>query len=220
MSKRAWVIGGTSGIGKSAVQSLALYDIEVTGPEVDVRDRNQLNLFLDENAPFDVIVYCAGINHLDFIGDISNYIVMDMFDVNVIGFINVVNRLLKYQQSGKIICVVSSAADTPMRGSIAYCSSKAALKMAVKCTARELAPSWSVIGVSPIAVDGTAMTKYIDATVPRFRGWTPEQAREYELDGIPMGRRPSANEVGELIAQIADMNDFMSGSIIEFGGGK
>lgn len=220
---RVWIIGGKTGIGDAVAIRLAAeggFDIYITGKEVDVRNRIALSEYIANNGIFDTIIYSAGVNYLSMIPGVSEFEVDEIFHTNVIGFINVLHELTYHQRAGKIICIVSSAADNAMRGSIAYCSSKAALKMAVKCAAREMAPKWSVIGVSPIAVDRTPMTAYIDKAVPALRGWTEQQARDYELSGIPMGRRPDKTEVADLILDIITMSDFLSGSIIDFGGGK
>jgi len=214
---RIWVIGGLSGIGLATAKVLRNQNhiVKSTGQELDVRNYEQLNKFSSNNF-FDVIIYSAGVNTLSFISDIEDTKMQDQFDVNVIGFINVLKALTNNQDNGKIICVVSSAADIAMRGSIAYCASKAALKMAVKCAARELAPNWSVVGISPGVVDNTAMSNYVDKEVLKLRGWTAEEAKQYELSSIPMSRRCTVNECSDAILHIMNIDEYLSGSIIDF----
>jgi NAD(P)-dependent dehydrogenase (short-subunit alcohol dehydrogenase family) len=69
-------------------------------------------------------------------------------------------------------------------------------------------------------VEGTAMTKYIDETIPKFRGWTPEYAREYERASVPSGRRATLEEVAETIRWVLLGPEQMTGAIIKINGGK
>jgi pteridine reductase len=107
-----------------------------------------------------------------------------------------------------------------MRNSIAYCSSKAALVQAVRCAARELAPHVRVNAVSPAIIEHTPMTTNIDAAVQLQRGWSEEEALEYERKLIPMGRRATKEEVAQVVLQTLAGPQFMTGSNIEITGGK
>jgi len=144
----------------------------------------------------------------------------DVFDVNVFGFFNVLNQLLARQEGGNVLALVSDSSHTPMRGSMAYCTSKAALHQAVRVAARELSPEWRVNGVSPSIVAGTRMTKFVDETVPGFRGWDPEKAAEYEKSMVPIGRRATKLEVARVMLDVLMGPAFMTGSIVEMTGGK
>jgi NAD(P)-dependent dehydrogenase (short-subunit alcohol dehydrogenase family) len=119
-----------------------------------------------------------------------------------------------------IVAVSSDAAERPMRTSIAYCASKAALNMAVKVAARELAPEIRVNAVSPGMVSGTAMTEYIDDVVPEIRRWTPEAAARYEQSQIPAGRRATKDEVADLVYHTLCGPEYMTGSILTLNGGR
>ena len=221
--KKVWVIGGLTGIGKALSDLIVKqcdYWVAPTGEEVDVCIKGQLVDFLDANGPFDVTVYCAGVKHLGMIATVSQTDLVSMFCVNVIGFINTMSALSISQNFGKVVCVVSTAADIPMRTSIGYCSSKAALKMAVQCAAREMAPTWSVVGVSPHIVADTPMTKSSDEIIEAMRHWTPDEALQYELAQVPMGRRTTADEVAKFIYQVMDMSPYLTGSVIDFAGGR
>lgn len=220
--RKVWVIGGLTGIGKALCDLIIHncdYQVTPTGEEVDVRVKIQLIKFLEVNGPFDITVYCAGIKHLGNITDLSSAYLVDEFYVNAIGFINTMGALASSQNSGKVVCVVSTAADIPMRHSIGYCSSKAALKMAVRCAARELAPGWSVVGVSPHIVDDTPMTISADKKIQELCNLAKTNAMEYELSRVPMKRRTNPFEVAEFIYQVMEMSPYLTGSIINFAGG-
>jgi NAD(P)-dependent dehydrogenase (short-subunit alcohol dehydrogenase family) len=107
-----------------------------------------------------------------------------------------------------------------MRGSLMYNSSKAALAFSIRNMARELAPNTVVVGVAPCIIEDTPMTEYIDETVPVFRGWTPEKAREYERSNIPLGRRLTKDEVAQTMLFALNGPEALTGSILNITGGR
>lgn len=224
------VIGGHSGVGADFVQRATtdkrFWHVDWHAPKqstLDVRRQEDILVFFQENGPFDYIVYTAGINRLSWVQDLAYADLEHAFKVNTFGFIQAVGSheaVFPGYNDVRAVAVVSDSARNPMRGSIAYCSSKAALEMAIKCLARELAPRWSVNGVSPGIIEDTPMTKYIDSTVPDFRGWDPERAKQYEQSMIPMGRRATKQEVSHLLLDTLMAPKYMSGNITELTGGK
>lgn len=209
-----WVIGGTSGIGKAIVDTLQHQGhhgfVFATGEEVDVTDQSAIEQELvhisdattgEVEDPLQQVFFCAGISYLNWLGKMDDAGLgnaQEVIDVNLMGFINVMNFLVKawgdglldcqsYQRLPINVCAVSSdAANRPMRTSIAYCASKAGLNMAIRVAARELGPAgWRVWGVAPGMIEHTEhypsrMTQYIDVRVPEVRGWTADEATVYE----------------------------------------
>lgn len=225
MDYRMWVVGGDTGIGACVAQMAAssgvFKEVLCTGKDlVNVQNASSIDRFIHEAGPFSHTVFSAGIASLQMIGDLDMTAVMEVYDINVFGFMRLMRSLGNHQVGGRVCAVVSDAGKVPMRGSMAYCSSKAALAMAIRVAAREMAPNWSINGVSPCVVEDTRMTDWIDATVPSFRGWTPEQARAYEQSSIPMGRRAMKFEVAAVILSTLLGPDFLTGSIIDLTGGK
>ena len=227
-----WVVGGDTGIGAAVAlraanveryNSVRVYgksNMDVSNP-YDLHDR--IDFDINKYGMPETIVYTAGANVLGNIGELNSADVHRQFSVNALGFVFLLDSLATLGMKDfplNIVAICSDAAETPMRGSIAYCSSKAALQMAIRCGAREMAPNWRINGISPSTVDGTAMTDYIDDTVPTFRGWTPEQARSYEMGNMPMKRRATVDEVVELVFQVINGPEFMTGSIVKLTGGK
>lgn len=221
---KVWVIGGTSGIG-SAISAECWYNgyqSISTGTEVDVRYPFGLKDIIDRNDGFDAIVYSAGINRLMHIKSTDMKQVEEIFTINVFGFMNLLRVLENSKTKTKttsVLAISSDAATRPMRTSIAYCSSKAALDMAVRCAAREIAPV-RVNAISPGMTAGTAMTKYIDETVPEMRGWTPQEALDYETSQIPMKRRASPMEIAKIAVAVLTGPAYLTGAIIPVNGGR
>jgi len=188
--------------------------------ELDVRDQESVTRYIDEHGPFDFTVYSVGMQQLSFIADLNLEVVQEMYDTNVFGFLRVLKALGLQQDRGRVCAVVSNAAQTPMRGSISYCSSKAALEMVVKVAAREWAPDWIITGVSPGPVEDTPMTRLVDNQVMSLRGWTQEQMRDYETSLIPMKRRSTRTECAAAILTMLLGPDMLTGQVLSMTGGR
>lgn len=224
MSK-LWVLGAkTGGVGDAILDTArgrwAYDEIIGTGTEVDVRNPDAIERFVKKHKPFTAVAYCVGINELAWINEIRSTQYLNMLHVNVVGFINVLQSVVRNQTSGNVLAISSDSSKTPMRGSLMYCSSKAAMDMAIKCAARELAPLWRINGIAPSVIADTNMSADVDKTVQDIRGWTAEQAMEYELSLVPMKRRVTKEEVAQLSHDILQGPEFMTGSIVEIRGGK
>lgn len=222
---KTWIIGNAEGsIGHALEEMLhgknSGHHVIGTGTEVDMRVPDKVQDWVDKHGPFNNVVYCAGIARLEWIKDLNLAETMNVFGVNVFGFMTMLKAVTTTQGHGNIVALVSDSSHVAMRGSMAYCTSKAALHQAVKVAARELAPHWRVNGVSPSIVAGTRMTKFIDETVPGFRGWDPDKAKEYESSLVPIGRRATKLEVARVLLDVMMGPDFMTGSIVEMTGGK
>lgn len=226
MIRQAWVVGSSGGIGSAVMEALDDSGVYVLGtPDgVDVRNYNSIRRFLTNNPiAIDSLVYCAGINKLDWSSVIDPVEMNNIYDVNVTGLVRVLQACDEAELDIKRVVVVSSdAAVRPMRTSLAYCASKAALDMAVKILARELASDDFAINiVSPGITHPTGMSKYVDDRVVDIRGWTIEQAQEYERSGIPLGRRASPSEIAEVIVKVLHMETtYMNGAVIPVNGGR
>jgi 3-oxoacyl-[acyl-carrier protein] reductase len=107
------------------------------------------------------VVNNAGVNALS---------IDSIIDTNVKGYIKGI-RLAAQAGVRRIINVGSIAGVRPMRGSMVYCASKAAVDMLTKQAARELAPRTQIFGLNPGRLEGTAMTKKVDEDVMRVRSW-------------------------------------------------
>lgn len=201
-----------------------------SGRDMYVPLQGEMNMLLPEtieeyiirNGPFDEIVYTAAVNELTWIKDITYADLERVFGVNVFGLVKTVGfHVRKFpDHKTRVVAIVSDSARTPMRGSLLYGSSKTALTGVLRNMARELAPSVTVVGVSPGIIDGTPMTEYIDEAVPKFRGWSPEEAKAYEQSMIPLKRRVTKKEVAQTVLFALNGPESLTGSIIEITGGK
>lgn len=220
------VIGGTSGIGKATCERLDLFgwNAIALGPnDCDVRVEQMVRDTVVRYRDVSQWVYSAGVNRLAFIEDQEEDETVDIYDVNVFGFLRLVKHLARWRPTDaktNVVLVGSDAAERPMRTSAVYCGSKAALHMSAKALARELAPRFRINVIAPGMTEPTGMQQYIDQTVPTLRGWTEEEAREYERSQIPMGTRADVEEVAEVIMDVMTGPESMTGSITTINGGR
>ena len=243
LKRTLWVIGADDyNLGMTVAQVAReeqLYErVYPTDEAMDVGNQELLVRYLTnlrkESPQTGVdIAYCAGINLLDAIEDVDELNIWQTFNVNVMGFIRVLQAVrrvyagmmdgrtpLTPQTTSNVVLVASDAARIPMRRSITYCASKAAAVQAMRVAARELAPYVRVNAVSPGIIDGTPMTTSIDAEVRQQRHWTEEQALDYERQQIPMQRRATKWEVADQILLTLNGPAYLTGANIEINGGK
>ena len=220
--RKYWVVGGTSGIGLATADWLARYGQAafISGREVSVDDTGQLRVFAEKWGPFDGLVYSAGVHNLQWAEATQPHTMMALYDVNVVGLLRVLQALdFKVERT---VVVGSDAGWRPMRTSLAYCCSKAALEMAVQVIARERASDQFAINlVAPGMTQPTDMQEYVDAAVPTLRGWTEAQAAEYEMSMTPLKRRAHVSEVAEVVGKTLMMETpYLNGATIAVNGAR
>jgi len=224
---RVLVVGGSSGIGFACLNALA----SNPGTVVMAPRKEELDVASDESVRnysvhygqhfFEGLVYSAGINYLEWHKKLDLDQMARVYNVNVIGLL----RLLQSFMFNKVVVVGSDAADMPMRTSVAYNASKAALNAAVKCIARESAYSGraypQINVVAPGKIEDTGMTDHVEKMVEDTRGWSPDRLREYELSRITMGRYGEPSEVAEVIRWLMfDAPAYLHGEVIKVNGGR
>lgn len=218
---KLWVVGAArDSLGEELMNRWEGPVVGTHHDEVDVTKRNQVTKFVSDHGPFSHVAYCAGTESLRWIHEMTETEMQRTLNVNLVGFVTVLQAITVWQESCNVVAVTSDAAKNPMRGSIAYCSSKAGLEMAVRCAARELAPDWRVNGVAPGTIEDTGMTRRNDAVIPALRGWSLEEAVEYETSRIPMARRASRAEIVDGILMVLNGPRYMTGEIVTINGGR
>lgn len=220
-----WVIGGSSGIGAYTADMLLSkgHCVVKTGKdEFDVTNDEVLKKWEEFGRPSN-IVYSAGINYLNWMGKGCLDEHLRVLDVNLFGFIRVVDALVSVgvDWPANIVAVSSDAGVRPLRTSISYCASKAGLDMAVRCAARELGPhGWRVNAVAPGMVDHTEMTKYVDETVPALRNWSVSTTLAYEQSQEVVEGRVQKSEVADAICWLLEAGPHVNGVILPVNGGR
>jgi NAD(P)-dependent dehydrogenase (short-subunit alcohol dehydrogenase family) len=223
MTANMLVIGATTpdGIGET-IANLADGPFVVARPtpqEMDVTSFDAVKKYLDEYGPFDNTVYCAGVQYLGKLDELDPADIQAIFDVNVVGFINVMAALVRQQKMGRMCAISSLAGRVPMTGSIGYCASKAALNHAVRCAAREMKSDWQITAIVPGTVANTPLTTSVDQQVMDIRGWDRDELLRQEQIRQPYGRRINKSEVAQLVMATFTGPMTLTGSVIDLTGG-
>jgi NAD(P)-dependent dehydrogenase (short-subunit alcohol dehydrogenase family) len=193
---------------------------------VDVNDRRSiLEGLVSMKGAADVIVNCAGVNHIDWFGNLNDSDWDYLMETNCKSIFNVVQEMLAtktLKEGGTVLNIVSNASHMPMTHSAAYNASKGAAEILTRQMARELGKTHklTVFGISPNKLKGTGMSDYIDARVCELRGWTPEEAAEYQKQSLPAGEETDPAAVAEFIAFLLSTKDrhkYLNGCIIPYG---
>lgn len=170
----------------------------------------------------DALINCAGINLIEFIPYLKQEDWDLVMDTNAKGIYLVSQALLEHLRGGTILNIVSNASHMPMTSSLAYNASKGAAEIMTKQMSRELIKTHdiTVFGISPNKLKNTGMSAYIDKKVCELRGWTPEQARNYQLASLPAGEETDPETLAEFIAFILSSKQrhkYFAGCIIPYG---
>ena len=219
---RTLVVGYNGGLGWEVMNEMD-YISDVVAFNKSIISGIDISSFLANLRPFDFIVYCAGVNHIAKFDDISDDEFFDSMDINCFGFVRLI-QLMRYSKKlnpNAIACIVTSnAANIPMTHSLSYNCSKAAANMMVRQMGRELRiEELTVFGVAPNKLKGTGMSKTIEKKVCEMRGWTPEQAEQYQLASLPARQETDPKDCATFIRNmIVTHGKTLHGTILPYGG--
>lgn len=185
---------------------------------------------LDKFGKVDILVNCAGIR-----GTVGVPVVdgteaewRQLFEINSIGpFIvskAVAKDMIRRNEGGKIVHIVSAAGKIGAPGSAAYAASKWAVIGLVQSLALELSPyKINVNAINPgffatnlRDADAVSKSKKAGITVEEFR------ADEYKklTTMVPLGRMGKVEDIANLIFfLVSDQSDYMTGQAINITGG-
>ena len=222
MKKVALVTGAASGLGLAIANEL-----EEKGFKVMSYDITQGHNVLEPEKVklpdrIDVLVNAAGVNIINWLDKFAEEDWDLVMDVNVKGIFKMVQACLPQLRAsqGTIVNIVSNAAHMPMRCSAAYNASKGAAYILTKQLARELSPDITVFSVSPNKLAGTGMSKSIDEQVVATRGWTLEQAQEYQMQSLLAGEETPPSRCAEFIGFLLSTKErhrYLTGCDIPYG---
>lgn len=218
----AIVTGSSSGLGLLLAAEMRIrgyhvfeYDLtaghDVTRPE-GVRFPSEVS----------ALINCAGVNRINWLQDVTAEEWDLVMGANAKGILRMTQAVLPQLRASKgtVVNIVSNAAHMPMRCSAAYNASKGAALILTKQLARELAPDVTVFSVSPNKLEGTGMSRDIDQQVVETRGWTPEEATEYQLKGLLTGEETPPYRVAEFIGFLLSRKErhkYLTGCDIPYG---
>ena len=221
---RILVTGSKAGLGLVIANVLRFNGHEVV--DYDIKDTLDV-VYPNASAipdDLDVLINNAGVNKISWLEDMDEAIYDYVMNTNAKGIFKMSQACLPalIKNKGTILNIVSNAAHIPMRCSLAYNASKAAAHIMTKQLARELTPKHgiTVFGVAPNRLAGTAMSGAIDEQVVKVRGWTMEEAREYQKASLLAGEETSPRSVAEFIGFLLNQkanHKFLTGCVLPYG---
>lgn len=226
LARRAVVTGAASGMGQATADQLVEHGWEVLAldlaipagespggglvrAQADVTDRRSVRAAVEAfGGELDLVANIAGVYPPSTLADFAETTYRTVFDVNVLGVLNVTAETApRVRRGGCVVNFASVDAFTVSPGQLLYGASKAAVVMLTKELALELAPTGvRVAGIAPGWVDtpGNAAT-----------GRMAEAAA-----GIPLGRVAQPREIARWVELLAGPDAaFVTGETIVLSGG-
>lgn len=200
---------------KENLDSLVKLNDKIEIVQVDLSDWNEtkekLRVWTDKA---DILVNNAALSDEILIGDITEADIDRMFDVNYkacVNLIQMVSQGMKERKSGSIVNVSSVSGLAAFNGHCIYGSTKSALDMLTKISAKELGPYCiRVNSVNPTVV-WTDMGKQF---------WQDEKKKSEMMSKIPAGRFVSIDEcVYPIIFLLSDFASMINGVQLPIDGG-
>ncbi|SEE22127.1 3-oxoacyl-[acyl-carrier protein] reductase [Ruania alba] len=203
---------------RGVVEALAADGIEVIGAQLDARDSAEVDRVVDDLTAqlggLDVLVNNAG-------GLIARHPIAQMSDehwhqvmtLNVTSVFYASRAALRHLGDGGRILTISSLAgkNGGGNGSAAYATAKSALDGFTRALAKEAAPAG-------ITVNAIAPGLILDT--PFHETFTPPEAQQHTIDGIPVGRAGYPDDVAAAAEFYARADSgFTTGTSLDLNGG-
>lgn len=239
-NRTALITGSAQGIGKEIALTLAksganvvINDVnreaaEATVDEIracgvkseaviaDITDSSSVNEMIktvtEQFSTLDILVNNAGITKDGYIMRMSDEQWDIVLNINLKGAFNCLRAVTKpmfKQRSGTIVNISSVIGVMGNVGQVNYSASKAGLLGVTKTAAKEFAPRNIRVNAIAPGFIRTAMTEAL-----------PEEIQKKYLEGIPLKRYGTTNEVANLVHfLVSDASSYITGQVIHVDGG-
>jgi NAD(P)-dependent dehydrogenase (short-subunit alcohol dehydrogenase family) len=176
-------------------------DLRVEG-EVD----RAVSATVDEFGAVDILVACAGGAPAGGLFDLSSSQWSEGFQTKILAYHWAVKAVVPHMRTrtdARIVLMSGNGGKQPSPYALAIGVTGAAINNLVRGLAEELGPMGiGVVSVSPGRTE-TQRWPALRAAIAARGGISEEQAEVQVLQGIPMGRLASPEEVGDLVAYLA-----------------
>lgn len=191
------------------------YGTDITPLYFDVTDesatKSVVSAIKKGHGRLDVLVNNAGIMRDSRIGMIETQLMHDVFDINVIAVVNMIqlaNRFMGRQKSGSIINISSIVGLEGAAGQLVYAASKGAVAALTKAAAKELAPNGIRVNAVAPGLINTGLLQAIG-----------DDKIQENLKNVKMGRLGEPVDVANVLVFLAsDLSGYVTGEIIGVDG--
>ena len=222
--KNILLIGGSTGIGYELSKKLVHeYNVFVStrSPEIfngTEIETSKLNLDDDFNSEWlpdhlDGFVYLPGTINLRPFKGIKPSTFMDDFNVNVMGCVKILQKVLPRLQSAEnpsivMFSTVAVKLGMPFHSSVS--TSKGAIEGLTRSLAAEFAPKIRVNAIAPSLLNTPMAEKFLNS----------ESKMDNAKNRHPMKEIGSAKDISEMVSfLLSDKSKWMTGQVIPFDGG-
>ena len=219
MSKRkAFITGGSRGIGKKIAEQLEKEGYEVYAPtrkELDLSDISSVERFVSEHATdvYDVIVNNAGINDINDIENVTDDEIERAMQINLISPMKLLRAFVPGMKSikyGRVVTIGSIWGIVSKRGRVVYSTTKHGIHGLTKTLAVELAEYNILVNTVCPGFTLTELTR---------KNNTPEQIEAISQE-IPMKRMAEPEEIADAVCYlVSERNTYLTGQLIAVDGG-
>lgn len=216
--RKAFITGGSRGIGKAIVQKFEENGYKVVAPtrqELDLTSSESIASYIEAHKMecFDVIVNNAGCNDIHEIDSITDEEIENMMSVNLIAPIKLLRGLtgnMKKAGYGRIVNIGSIWAVVSKPGRCVYSATKNGIHGVTNTLAVELAPYNILVNTVCPGFTLTELTR---------KNNTAEEIEEISRS-IPMRRMAEPEEMAEIVYFLcSEKNTYMTGQKITVDGG-
>jgi len=187
--------------------------------KVDVRDYHALEQAAKQtSSEFGALDFCvanAGIVRGGSVLTMEEQDFDNIVAVNMKGVFSTVKacsrEMVKHGRGGRVIVISSANAEIAGAQASAYCGTKAAVRMMVRCWAQDLVPFGITVNcIGPGATETALMVAQVEDS----------KARQGLLEAIPVGRMAHPDEIGWLSAfYCSDEAAYLTGTFVLQDGG-
>lgn len=216
-ARKAFVTGGTGGIGGAIVAALKEQEVEVTAPkrsEMDLARIDSVDDYLASAAfEVDIVVNCAGLNVLSDLEELKEEDLDEVFRTNFFSAIKILKRFMpgmRQRKYGRVVNIESIYAFIARERRLAYTASKCAMSGMTRTLAVEYGRDNVLVNaVCPGYVNTEMITQSLSKS---------------ELQNIcariPLGRLAEPWEIANVVAFLcSSQNTYINGQLLVVDGG-
>ena len=207
--KKAIILGGSRGIGKSIAESLKKLDFEVlstSSTDIDTSNLQSVNKFAEKNNVTDILVLNTGGPPIIEFGKITNEDWNKYHNQLFVGFCMLLQKI-KVNDGGYIFAITSNVIKEPNAKLIISSAYRAAFSSVFKILSKDFASrNISMINIAPGPINTDRTKELVD------------NVGEY-ADSLPMQRLGEPEEIGNFVSSIVEKEiKYLSGAVINFDG--